>query len=188
VIALLFVCAALGIFGLARQKLPRIPTIPTSESCPTVAPTLAPMSAYIINVQRSPIDSQGSVTAQSPAIKAGLCGILICVSRGAARGRPSSYHEICGAPDDRNDGIAAETLVTQNARPLKSFDSLQRTTCPARVSCETMRKEIPNAASSEMAIVENCPKTASRRAAKAKRRLEEMGHESIRNARAEPIG
>jgi hypothetical protein len=62
----------LGIFGLPRQKLTRIPAIPTSESCPTAAPTIAPMSSYIINVQRSPIDSQGSVTAQSPATRPGF--------------------------------------------------------------------------------------------------------------------
>ena len=91
----LFVSAASGIFGLARQKLTRIPTIPTSESCPTAAPTIAPMSAYIVNVQRSPIDSQGSVTAQSPATWPGFV-VSQYSSRGAAREPPSRDHETVG--------------------------------------------------------------------------------------------
>jgi hypothetical protein len=83
------------------------------------------MSAYIINVQRSPIDSQGSVTAQSPATRPGFV-VSQYSSRVAAREHPSRDHEDCGvaalASRDRTNAFAPMTLVTQNARALKNFD------------------------------------------------------------------
>ena len=127
--ALLFVSAAFGIFGLARQKLTRIPTIPTSDSCPAPPQLLPQCPPRLLTFNEARSIVRGLLRHKARPPRRALWYLNIRFAQNQRR--PPRRHQICGHADTAPVMIAtvagvAETLVTQNARPLKNFGSQRR--------------------------------------------------------------